>query len=309
MKFHIVFLFLVLNLLNADTNISEERIKEKLIIGYTGSPLSIDYWKKLKSSLSLRAKELDVVVIDFTSSVFTLEEQKKALQKAIKLNVDGMIIGSDNDKITEEIDQFKKNNIPVIAVALAIKHDWISTNITTSNQNAVKLAGNFIKRKIRNKKLKDKKIIILCGDKNHENARIRASVMSGILKQEGYNIEKFYSPGWSAKYSLKDAISEYSKNDKAIIASFSCYAGASIASVHAAESYKLRPLQVGFDMDINMKEMIRNGRMDATVVQDPKTIGKIAIENMLKVLKQKNSLPKHIDIPAKLITKDNIENF
>ena len=52
-------------------------IKKKLIIGYSGAPVSYDYWYKLKKSLFLKGKELDVIVVDFSSDILTYEAQKK----------------------------------------------------------------------------------------------------------------------------------------------------------------------------------------------------------------------------------------
>jgi len=301
-----VMLIFFMSLLNikADTFKNPEN---KFVIGYSGSPSNVDFWNKLKKSLFLRAKELDLIIIDFSGNDFTLDTQKATLKRAVDAKVDGMIIGAVSHEINDSIDYFKVNNIPVVAVNLALQNEWISTTIATNNTKAAEKAGRFILKQLKKKNTKAKRVVILCGDSVQEDALIRASVPYNILSDAGYDVHSYYALGWSSKYSLKDIIAEYVSNAESIAAVFSCYAGASIASVEAAEVFSRRPIQVGFDMDDNMQTMIESGRLDATVVQNPQQIGKVAIESMLKVLKEGPSLTKSIEVPAQLITHDNIK--
>ncbi len=313
MKSKIAIRFILLILFTVYANLNAQTIKNnhenRLIIGYSGSPSNVDFWNKLKDSLFFRAKELEIVVIDFSAHNFTFEAQEAGLKRAVELKVDGMIIGAVSHEIANSIKLFKENNIPVIAVNLPIKNNWIATTIATNNHKAAEIAGEFLLNSLKKKKSTAKRVVILCGDKVREDALIRASVPHKILSDAGYDVHAYYAKGWSSKYSLKDAIDEYSNNAKEIAAVFSCYAGASIASVETAETFSKRPIQVGFDMDENMRMMIEEGRLDATVTQDPRQIGIVGIESMLMLLKKDKSLPKSIEIPAQLITQDNIKNF
>ena len=281
----------------------------KLVIGYSGSPSNVDFWNKLKDSLFSRAKELDVIVIDFSGNDFTFEAQKDGLINAVELQVDGMIIGAVSHKIADTINIFKTNNIPVIAINVPIENNWVTTTIATNNTKAAQIAGKFLLNHLKKRDATTKRVVILCGDRVQEDALIRASVPHNILVDAGYNVHDYFAQGWSSKFSLKDAMAEYSNHGKDIAAVFSCYAGASIASVEAAKFFGYQPLQVGFDMDDNMYKMIKAGRLDATVMQNPKEIGRVGIQSMLRVLRESISLPKLIEVPAQLITHDNIENF
>ena len=310
MKFKF-FIGLILFILFIENSLGNEEIiddsdKRKFIIGYSGAPLSVDYWRKLKDSLFSKAKELDIVVIDFTSDLFTYEAQKKNLMNAIELKVDGMIIGSVSSKTAELMEDFQTNKIPVIAVGVPIQNKWVTTSITINNSNAARMAGSYILKELMKRENEAKRIIILCGDKSQKDAITRAFVPTEMFTNAGYHVTNYYSKGWSGKHSLTDAIKEYSKYKNEIIASFSCFADATIASVEAAEHFGLRPLQVGFDMDVNMKKMMINGRLDATIIQDPQKIGQVGIESMAKLLNSDTELPKIINISPLLVISDNL---
>ncbi|RLG27642.1 hypothetical protein DRO03_11670 [Methanosarcinales archaeon] len=303
----VLIIFTVLASLNAES--LKNSPENKLVIGYSGAPSNVDFWNKLKRSLFLRAKELDVIVIDFSAHNFTLEAQKAALIRAVELKVDGMIIGAVSQEIADSIDMFRINKIPVVAVNMPIENEWISTTIATNNQKAAELAGKFLLDRLKKKGDKAKRVVILCGDKVQEDALIRARVPHNILLDAGYDVHDYYAKEWSSKYSLMDAISEYKNNAEDIVALFSCYAGASIAGVEVAESFAKRPIQVGFDMDKNMRKMIKTGRLDATVIQNPQEIGRVGIQSIVKLLKEDKPLSDLIEIPARLITRDNIDKL
>ncbi len=308
LRLFVVFLLVnILMTVQADSH--NKPADRKLIIGYSGSPTSVDYWKKLKGSLFLNAQQQDVVVIDFTGKDFALSTQLQNLEHAASLDIDGMIIGAVSDKISDSISIFQEKNIPVIAVNSNLSHNWVLTSISTNEHEAAEMASLYIQSRLKKQKISAKQIIILCGDEIQYTAIIRSLTPKSILSDAGYHTKVFYSKGWASIYSVRDAISEFSSNGENIAAVFSCFADASIASVETAESYGFRPLLVGFDMDKTMQNMIREGRLDATVIQDPVQIGKLSIEKMVDRLRNKVSLPRNIYVPARLVTSENVDEL
>jgi len=63
---------------------------------------------------------------------------------------------------------------------------------------------------------------------------------------------------------------------------------------------------VGFDSNEAMLEDLRSGVIYATVVQDPFKIGYEAVKTLAVKLRGQQP-PKRMDLPAIVITKDNIE--
>lgn len=288
----------------------EGSAKKKYIIAYSGAPTSIDYWKKIKESMLLRAKELDVILVDFSNNTLVEGTQKKSLLQAIELNIDGLIVGAVEEDIVDTIEVFREKGIPVVAVNDYIKNDWISSTVATNNYKAAEIAGKFILNTLNKpRNTKTKKVLIFTGDKAQEDALIRADVSMRMLKDAGYDVQIHYAKEWKIRHSLAQAIDEYEKNSQNIVASFSCFADATNSSVEVAESFGLRPLHIGFDMDDIMYKMIEEGRLDATVAQDPQQIGIVALQTMLQILNKEGPVAKMIEVPTRLITRTNIKNF
>lgn len=291
----------------AGTEVVTKQPDRKLIIGYSGAPSYVDFWRKLKQSLFSKAKDLGVVVVDFSGNDFSPHSQQAALLSAVD-KVDGMIVGAVSDKISETMEVFRKKSIPVVAVGVPLTNDWISTTVAIDNNKAAAIAGRFIFDRLKKEKNVAKRVLIFCGDEKQIDARIRASEPRRILSEAGYDVHIYYSEGWSSKNSLADAITELSSNGRKTVAIFSCYADATIASVEAAEAYDLRPVQVGFDMDENIRKMIEAGRLDATITQNPTQMGTIGLETIVKILEGEKT-PSKISIPALLISDDNVKIF
>ena len=79
-------------------------------------------------------------------------------------------------------------------------------------------------------------------------------------------------------------------------------------SVEAAESRGLSPLLVGFDMNDVMREMIRSGRLHATVVQDPTFMGLVGLARMVDMVRGQQ-VPQFVEAPAILVSPDNLDDF
>lgn len=65
---------------------------------------------------------------------------------------------------------------------------------------------------------------------------------------------------------------------------------------------------VGFDGIQDSLNAIKQGKMNATVAQQPTKIGSLGVQNALKVMDGK-SVPKNIPVKVKLVTRENVSEF
>ena len=65
---------------------------------------------------------------------------------------------------------------------------------------------------------------------------------------------------------------------------------------------------VGFDGIEDALKAIQDGKMNATVAQQPARIGSLGVENAMKVI-DGESVDKNIPVPVKLVTKENVSQF
>jgi ABC-type sugar transport system substrate-binding protein len=64
---------------------------------------------------------------------------------------------------------------------------------------------------------------------------------------------------------------------------------------------------VGFDAINDGRDAIKDGKMVASVAQHPYDMGRLAVENAVKVLNGEN-IPDYLPVAIGLITKENVDN-
>jgi ribose transport system substrate-binding protein len=65
---------------------------------------------------------------------------------------------------------------------------------------------------------------------------------------------------------------------------------------------------VGFDAVEDALNAIQDGKMNATVAQQPDRIGSLGVENAMKVI-EGESVDENIPVPVKLVTEENVSEF
>src|SRR5918994_36416 len=65
---------------------------------------------------------------------------------------------------------------------------------------------------------------------------------------------------------------------------------------------------VGFDAVEDALKAIQDGKMNATVAQQPDRIGSLGVENAMKVI-EGESVDENIPVPVKLVTEENVSEF
>lgn len=281
-------------------------VNRPIVIGYSGCAPSTDFWNKLSQSMMAQASLLSLILVDFSSEDFSIERQKKNVTQAIDLAVDGMILGAVSDGLEDSVELLKKNKIPVVTVGVPINHGWVTTHVGTDSLEAARLAGAYIETHASKINPSGKRIVIVSGDKDQENSRIRGNTPATILRSAGYDVSVRFSEDWSGVNALHNFLEEFAHKPKDIGAVFSTFEPGSVAMVEAAESSNINALLVGFDWSDTMRQMIIVGRLHAAVVQNPVLIGKEGLLAMVSELKDQ-SPPEHINVPPLLITIDNVE--
>lgn len=85
-----------------------------------------------------------------------------------------------------------------------------------------------------------------------------------------------------------------------------CNDEVALGAVEAISGAKKDVLVVGFDATDDAIEAISQGRMGATIAQQPDLIGSTAVENAIRLTKGE-SIPKEIPVEVTLITKDTVD--
>jgi ribose transport system substrate-binding protein len=272
-----------------------------------------EFWKSVHAGAMDAAKELGVEVIwKGPLKEDDREEQIKVVEDFTTQGVDGIVLAPlDDTALRVPVQNAQRSGIPVLIFDSRLKDVDTVSFVATDNYLAGELAGE--------------KMIELLGG-------------------EGRVILLRYQEGSASTYEREEGFLEALRGEIGIrVVSQEQYAGATTESAQKAgenliarfregnglgaqgifcpnESSTfgmLRALQdaglagkvrfVGFDASEKMVQALRDGHLDALVVQNPRKMGYLAVKTLVAHLRGEK-VTKRIDTGATLVTRDNLDD-
>lgn len=221
----------------------------------------------------------------------------------IESKADLIVIGTNDEKaVVPIISKAYKSGIPVIILDRGIQGNGYTTFINSDNIKIGTIGAQYIAKRLNGKG----KVLLFEGIQTADVTKLRSKgFLDEIRKHKGISVIKR-----TGNYLRKDAIIEMEKliaSGEKIDAVFS-ESDSMISGVRSAmEHHDLDPskiIMVGCDYTSEAREAIRNGTQSGSVLFP--LGGKKSVETAVKIFKGER-VPKHIVIPVKLITKENVE--
>jgi ribose transport system substrate-binding protein len=287
--------FSLINSLNAQDNIKT--------IAFAQDTMANDYRKAQVFEVRDAVKEyknLQFVYSDAKGKVSKLIFQ---IDRFIKLKVDLIIVGTnDADAVVPVVTKAYKSGIPVIILDRGINSTNYTTFINSDNIKIGKMGAKFIAKKINYKG----RVLLFEGLQKADVTQLRSKgFMDEISKYKDIEVIKR-----TGNYLRHDAIIEMEKLLKEgvhIDAIFS-ESDSMLSGVRSAMwRFKKDPssiVMVGCDYTSEARREIRKGNQTGSI-KFP-LAGKQAVAYAADILNGKE-LPKHIYIPVKLVTKENVD--
>jgi ribose transport system substrate-binding protein len=281
------------NLVQADT----------LKIAFTGYSTDQPFWVGVGLAAAAQAKQMGVEFVDLTATEADAAAQKDAVDRAITMGVDGIIIGAvDNRGFNESLNRAMRKKIPVVTVDTAIKHTWVKSLVQTDNLAAASIAGEYI---VNN--MKPGKVLILGGSQGHQTGNARRDGVRTKAEAAGHEV-LFRICDWQEACAYLTTINETMAN-KDITAIFAASDPMALSAVAAVKERGLKDVViVGFDGNPGNLKSISNGDQTADIKQDNKKMGIQAVLNLVNMIKGQD-VPKFTGIDGILITKSNVKDF
>ena len=273
-------------------------------IAYTGYSTDNTFWIGVATAAAAEAEKQGVEFIDMTASSPDSAAQKDAVDRAIDMGVDGIIIGSvDNRAFDASLDAAAAKGIPVVAVDTAIDHDHVSSLVQTDNLAAAGIAGDYIVDQI-----DGGKVLILGGSAGHQTGNARRDGVKNAAEAAGHEVI-FQICDWQDACAFETA-TNFLQSDPEIKAIFSAWDPGALAAVSAAKALgKLDNLViVGFDGNPANLVAIAEGEQSATIKQDNTRMGTESVQNLLNIIKGEDA-PAVVPIDGILITADNVAEY
>ncbi len=277
---------------------------EDLKIAYTGYSTDQPFWVGVGEAAMAQAKDMGVELIDLTATQADAAAQKDAVDRAINMGVDGIIIGSvDNRAFGESLKMAKAKGIPVVAVDTGIDDPHISSLVQTDNLAAAGIAGKFIVDNV-----SEGSVLILGGSAGHQTGNARRDGVKDAAEAAGLNVI-FQICDWAEACGYEKTIN-FLQSDPSIKAIFAASDPMALAAVSAAKELgKLEGLViVGFDGNPGNLKSMAAGEQTADIKQDNTRMGQEAVKAIVGVIKGED-VPEFTPIDGILITADNVADF
>ena len=282
-----------------------------------------DFWTVAEIGAKAAAKELSVNVDVLMPK--NIEDQKRMVEDSLARGVDGIAISPINP--ANQVDVINK----AAAQTKVITHDSDApdTNrlcyIGMDNYDAGRLCGTLVKEALPN----GGNIVILVGRIEQDNARRRRQGLIDELMGRTKDPERYDPPGQQVKgdkYTVLETLTDQFDRDvgkrnaqdamgkyadvNAMVGLFEYNPPLILEALGDKAGKQIQV--IAFDEADATLQAIKDGRCHGTVVQDPYRYGYESVK-MLTALKKgdASAVPqgKFMDIPARKITRENVEQF
>ncbi|MFC5451356.1 substrate-binding domain-containing protein [Paenibacillus aestuarii] len=264
-----------------------------------------DYWKTVKMGAEVAAKEFDVT-LDFRApgDEADVKGQIALVEQSISIRPDAIVLAAnDYNDLSDVVDQAAHAGIPVITIDSAVNSKSIRSFIGANNYEAGQLAGKQLVKLIG----ASGDIAIVSFKQGERNAEQREQgLLEEITKYPNIKVlDKVYSltDRELAGQLTWQIIQQFPQLDGIIALN-------EISSIGVADEIQNLGLQgkvkiITFDNTSDELELLQEGVIQSTIVQNPFSIGYLGVKNAVDALKGRK-IANRVDTGFRAIDLDNM---
>lgn len=288
-------------------NRGEQAKKAGPTVALVVKTLNNAFFIEMEKGARAAAESLGIqLVVQSPEREIDVEKQMQIVENLIERKVDVLLlVPSGSREIVPAIGKANAANIPVVTVdtradaaALRAANAKIATFIGSDNVEGGRIAGEFVAQKLGGKG----KLAVLEGIPGHEtgDSRLRG-FREAIAKHPGLSIVASQTANWERDqaFNVTQDILQSHPEIQAIFACNDVMALGAIEAIGAAGKTKSIAV-VGFDAQDDARTAIREGRMAATIAQNPREMGRLAVISAARLLRGE-SLPADQPVPIQLV--------
>ena len=269
-------------------------------VGLSISTLNNPFFVDLRDGAQAAAKKMNVNLVVLDAQNDSAREASQ-IEDLIQKNVAVIAINpTDSDAIVPTIKKINAARIPVITVDRGANGGVVAAHIASDNVAGGKMAAQYVAKRLKGKG----SVVMLEGIAGTSAARDRGKgFRDGLKAYPGIKLVAVQTADFDrAKgLSVMENILQAQKKIGAVFAQNDEMALGAIQAIAAAKREK-EMFVVGFDAIGDALAAIKAGTMAATIAQQPKEMGRLAVENAVKII-QKKAVQKFMPVPLKLVTK------
>ncbi len=280
--------------------------EEEVTLGLSVSTLNNPFFVTLRDGAQEAADELGVnlVVVDSQNDAAT---EASNIEDLIQRGVDALLINpTDSEAAVPSVRKANDAGIPVFTIDRSAEGGEVVSHIASDNVAGGEMAGEYLAKQLNN----EGKVVELEGIPGTSAARDRGKGFNNVMDQKGdieivarqaANFNR--TEGLNVFQNILQAQSEidgvFAHNDEMVL-------GAIQAAESAGRADEI--VFVGFDAVDDAVAAIKDGRLDATIAQQPAEIGSLGVETANKYLSGEE-VKDYIPVPLKVVTSENADQF
>ncbi|MEU1125923.1 substrate-binding domain-containing protein [Streptomyces sp. NPDC005899] len=274
-------------------------------VGMSLSTLNNPFFVQMKQGAQAEAEKagIDLTVTDAQNDA---SQQANQLQNFTSSQVDSVIVNPvDSDAVGPGVRSANKAGIPVVAADRGVNKADTATLVASDNVAGGKLAAKALAGKLGGKG----DIVVLQGTAGTSASRERgAGFAAGIKAYPGIRVVATQPADFDRTKGL-DVMTNLLQGHPGITGVFAENDEMALGAVKAlgAEAGKSVSV-VGFDGTPDGLKAVEAGTLYASVAQQPKELGRIAVRNAVRAA-DGEKVDSTVKVPVKVVTRQNVADF
>jgi ribose transport system substrate-binding protein len=277
----------------------------KTRVGFSVSTLKNPFFIELKRGVEEKAAERDIELITL-DALDNPAKQLSDVEDLLERGIDVLLINPcDSDAVVPAVKAANRAHVPVICLDRNSASGRVSCYIASDNVEGGRMAARYIVEKLNGKG----DVVVLEGIpgtsaarergkgfneviSNHPNIRVLSSQPANFDRAEGMRVMS----NLLQAYPNIDCV--FCQNDEM-----------ALGAIRAIEEAGREGIMVvGFDAISDALKCIKEGKMAATIQQQPVIMGNLGVENACRIVNGEKT-DSYIPVPLKLICGENIETL
>jgi ribose transport system permease protein len=274
-------------------------------VGLSLSTLNNPFFVQIRAGAQAEARKLgvDLTVTDAQNDA---SQQANQLQNFTSSDLGAIIVNPvDSDATGPAARAVNKSGIPLVAVDRSVNNADTATLVASDNTAGGRLAAKALAEKLGGTGT----IVVLQGQAGTSASRERgAGFTEGLKAYPGIKVVAEQPADWDRTKGL-DVMTNLLQANSGISGVFAENDEMALGAIKALGGKAGTSVQViGFDGTPDGLKAVADGSLYASVAQQPKELGRIAVENALRVAEGKG-VDKAVMVPVKVVTKENVAGF
>ncbi|MEV5977664.1 substrate-binding domain-containing protein [Streptomyces sp. NPDC052114] len=274
-------------------------------VGMSLSTLNNPFFVQMKEGAQAEAEKagIDLTVTDAQNDA---SQQSNQLQNFTGEGVKSIIVNPvDSDAAGPAVRGANKSDIPVIAADRGVNKAETATLVASDNVAGGKLAAKTLAEKLGGKG----KVVVLQGTPGTSASRERGQGFAeGIKAYPGIDVVAKQPADFDRTKGL-DVMTNLLQSHKGVNGVFAENDEMALGAVKAlGDKAGTSVPVVGFDGTPDGLKAVEAGTLYASVAQQPKELGRIAVENAVRAAQGKK-VEKMVKVPVKVVTSKNVDDF